>query len=60
MLRRYLVTNGVSTVVMYAAALAAMPHVIGILSTARHGFTSFAFESQMIAPIVYRMITPWT
>lgn len=52
MLRRYLIVNGVSTLLMYAAIWAIVPAPSSLLSAARQTVETFANETSLFGPIV--------
>lgn len=56
MLRRYLLVNGISTVLLYAGLIAAVPAVPHVLASAREAISSIAMESPVLAPIIYRIV----
>lgn len=59
MLRRYLVLNGVSTVVLYGVVATVTPHLLSMAQSLHVSATSLILQSQTLGPILYRFIAPW-
>jgi hypothetical protein len=57
MLRRYLITNGIMTVLLYGAVWAFVPSVSGLAHAAGSTFQTFAMESPLLGPLIYRIVT---
>ena len=57
MLRRYLIVNGTMTVLLYGAVWAFAPSVPHIIQSAESSFKTFAMDSPMLRPVVYRIVT---
>jgi hypothetical protein len=51
MLRRYLIVNGISTVLMYGAVLALLPAPLGFLNGLREGLATLTMENPVLAPL---------
>jgi hypothetical protein len=57
MLRRYLIVNGITTALLYAAVWNFVPSVSGLAHAAGSTFQTFAMESPMLGPLIYRLVT---
>jgi hypothetical protein len=57
MLRRYLIVNGITTALLYAAYTSLVPSAPHMLNSARETFDTFAMQSPLLGPIVYRLVT---
>lgn len=63
MLRRYLITNGISTAIMYGAYLAVVPSLPNLLSAVGQSVDAMAMESSFLGPIFHRIVSvscDWT
>ncbi len=54
MLRRYLIVNGISTVLLYALVWAFVPSPVGVVTQVRELFQTFATEAPFLGPLVPR------
>ncbi|MFN0217942.1 MAG: hypothetical protein ACKVP4_03895 [Hyphomicrobium sp.] len=52
MLRRYLITNLISTIALYGAALALVPSAYGFFDALRLGFELYAMDHSWLGPIL--------
>ena len=57
MLRRYLIVNGVATILLYAAISAWMPSVSGLSGGLRRSIDLYAMDNPVLGPIFYRLVT---
>lgn len=57
MLRRYLIVNGISTAMMYAAYYALVPSLPLMVDAAWQSFHVVAMESSFFGPLFYRVPT---
>ena len=57
MLRRYLITNAVSTVMLYGAVWGALPSITSAVEKSWSGAISYVMESPYLAPLVNGIIT---
>ncbi|PPC88591.1 MAG: hypothetical protein CTY31_01295 [Hyphomicrobium sp.] len=57
MLRRYVIVNGVTTLLMYAAVWAYAPHLSSLTQSLREDFDIYAMDNPMLGPIVHRIIS---
>jgi hypothetical protein len=53
MLRRYLIVNGITTVLLYGAFAAFVPAMPNLRSM----FNTFAMQSPVLGPVIYRIVT---
>ena len=56
MLQRYVIVNGTTTAVLYAAAYAFTPSSLHVLDAIRAGFDGFVMHSPMLGPLVNKII----
>lgn len=56
MLRRYLIVNGVSTVLLYALVWTLVPSPLGFVTQVRERFETFAIESPLLGPVLPRAL----
>ncbi len=56
MLRRYLILNGVSTLLLYALVWAIIPSPIGFMTQLREQVETFATESPLLGPVLPRAL----
>ena len=56
MLRRYLIVNGVGTLLLYALVWAIIPSPLGFMTQVRDQFETFAIESPLLGPVVPRAL----
>lgn len=52
MLRRYLIVNGITTVLLYGAFAAFVPATPNLRSM----FNTFAMQSPVLGPVIYRIV----
>ena len=57
MLRRYLITNLVSTALLYAGYMALVRSRADLAAHMSQGFESYSMESSMLAPLLHRIVT---
>lgn len=56
MLRRYLIVNGVTTVLLYGALFAIIPSAPHVMQSAQATFENYFMESPMLGPLVHRIV----
>ncbi|HVZ04157.1 hypothetical protein [Hyphomicrobium sp.] len=56
MLRRYLITNGIMTALLYGAVWAFAPSVSGVVRSAGSTIEAFAMDNPLFAPMIHRMV----
>jgi hypothetical protein len=56
MLRRYLITNGISTALLYAGIYAAVTPAWNMLLSLRQTFDGFVMESPILGPLVNKVV----
>lgn len=56
MLRRYLIVNGTMTVLLYGAVWAFAPSIPNFVQSAASTFKTYAMDSPLLRPVVYRII----
>lgn len=57
MLRRYLIANGLMTMLLYGAIWAFVPSAPHLLHSAWESLDAFAMESPILGPVMHRIIT---
>ena len=57
MLRRYLIVNGLSSLVLYAAIWAYVPSLASLTRSFNTSFESYVMGHTFLAPVLHRMIT---
>ena len=55
-MRKYLIVNGITTVILYAAVAAWMPSVSGLPGSLRKSFDVFAMDHAVLGPILHRLV----
>ncbi|WP_409560650.1 hypothetical protein RLW55_11495 [Hyphomicrobium sp. B1] len=56
MLRRYLITNGISTALLYGGIYAAIPSIVHALGSVQDAFNGFVAQSPILAPLVNKIV----
>lgn len=56
-MQRYLIVNGVSTAIMYAAIWAFAPNPVVMADKLREGIEVFAFDNALLGPLFHRIVT---
>lgn len=57
MLRRYVIVNGVSTVVLYGALWAFLPSMSSLTDALSNTLDSFVAGHTFLGPVLHRMVT---
>ena len=56
MLRRYLIVNGTTTVLLYAAIYAAMGPALHMIGSVRDVFDGYVMQSPILGPLINKII----
>ena len=57
MLRRYLIVNGLSSLMIYAAVWAYVPSLASLTRSFNTTFESYVMGQTLLVPVLHRMIT---
>lgn len=57
MLRRYLIINGVSTALIYAAIWMLVPSGVFSINAMHESFEAYTMESPVLSPLIHRIVT---